>query len=107
MLLVSQVNQAIIAAPGVGMDDSFQIHFTAYNALLLLLGAIGNDFDIDHTSSLENMENRGFTIGSTAPFPFDSPGTKVKIRQLLFRLEKERTARNIRQSWSLSEANIG
>ena len=53
------------------MDDSLQTHFAVYNALQRLFGAIGNDFGIEHTSPLEDIENRGFAVGSTALFSFD------------------------------------
>jgi len=76
MFLVNQVNQAVITAPGVGMDDTFHFYFAAHNALQGLLGAIVNDFVIDHSSSLENTENRGFCIGSTSHFPLICLATK-------------------------------
>ena len=88
MLLVSQINQAIITASGVGMDNTIQVHFAAYNALQRLLGAIGNDFRVDHATSLENAEYGGFTIGTTASFPFDSFGAKVGFINFYFSLKR-------------------
>ncbi len=59
------------------MDDTFQVYSTAYNTLQRSFSAVGNDLCIDHAPSLENAEDRCFTIGATTSFSFDPLGSEV------------------------------
>ena len=77
MLFVSQINQSIIAAPGVRMNDTLKFYLPADNGLQRAFGAIGNDLRVNQTISLENTKDWGFTVCATASFPFDALGSKV------------------------------
>jgi hypothetical protein len=77
MPLVAQINQSIITAPRVGVNDTFKRYSTSDNALQRLFCAVGDDFRIDHALSLEDAEDRGFVVGATASLSLDPLGTKV------------------------------
>jgi hypothetical protein len=88
MLLVAQINQAAVAAPGVGMDQAVRIDSAPNDGQQGLSGTIRHDLRIDRASSLEDSKDRGFAIGTPASFAFDAPGAKVGFIDLDLSLER-------------------
>ena len=76
---VSDVDEAIIAPPAVGVDDALQGHLSANDVLKGVLGAVGDDLGIDLSVSLEQAEDDGLPERSPAPFPLDPPGTEERL----------------------------
>jgi hypothetical protein len=72
---VSDVDQTIITAPSVGVDDALQADLSPNDRLKSVLGTVGNDLGIDLPVSLEETENDGLTERPSAPFPFDPPAS--------------------------------
>jgi len=77
MLFVAQINQPIIAAPGVGVNDALKRYSTSDNALQRLLCAVRDDFRIDHALSLEDPEDMRFVVSATASFSLDPLGAEI------------------------------
>ena len=77
MLFVSQVNQATVAAPGIGVNNALRLHFAANNGLQGLSSAVRNDLGIDLAAPLQDAEDCGFTISAPATFAFYAPGSEV------------------------------
>jgi len=76
MFFVSQVNQAVIAALPIRMDDACGVNLAPDNGLERGSGAIGDDFGIDISRALQDAEYGCFSAGTTAAFPFDAFGAE-------------------------------
>ncbi len=76
VLAITDINQAVITAPAVCIDDALQFDFAAYNRLSRGFRAILNDFRIDVTVPLKDAEDDRFAISAPASFPFDAARTK-------------------------------
>jgi len=87
MLFIAQINQAIVATPGVGMDHAVRINAAPNDGQQRLSGTVGYDLRIDSAPSLEDAEDRCFAIGASTPFAFDALGAKVGFIDLDFSLE--------------------
>ena len=68
---ISDVDEAIIASPAVGVDDALQGHFSTNDSLKSVFGAIWNDLGIDSSVSFKMTENDSLSESSTAPFSLD------------------------------------
>ena len=77
MFFVSQVNQTTVTAPGIRMNNALRLHLAADNGLQGLSGAVRNDLGINLAATLKDSEDGGFTISSTATFPFYTPCSEV------------------------------
>ena len=77
MLFVSHVNQATVAAPGIGVNNALRLPFAANNGLQGLSGAVRNDLGIDLAAPLQDAKDRSFTLSTAAAFPFYAPGPEV------------------------------
>ena len=64
MFRVTDINQAIVAAPAVRVDDCLRSNATANNGLQSSLRAVGHDLGIDFAVSLQQPED-----GSLATCP--------------------------------------
>ena len=66
VFVVTDVDQAIITAPGVGEEDAGGIHFAPQNRLESGFRAIGDDLRVDASSALVDPKNRLFEGRSAA-----------------------------------------
>lgn len=96
VLLVLDINQAIIATPSIGMDDTFDADSTSDNRLKRGSAAIRHDLSIDLALALEYAEGNGFTTCATTAEPFDSSRPKVTFINFDFY-----------ENWGLSLAELG
>jgi hypothetical protein len=67
MLAVTDVNQAVVTAPAVRIDDAFEFDFATNNRLQRGFGAIRNDFGVNVTIPLKD---ESFALAS-----FQRPGS--------------------------------
>ena len=77
VLAVADIDQAIIAAPAVGVDDAFRGYLSPYNGLQRGFGAIADYFGVDLTVAFEHTENDGFAICATSTFTPDASCAEV------------------------------
>ena len=82
MLVETDIDQAIIATPAVGMDDRTQVDFAPDHRLERGFGAIGDDFGVDLALAFEDTEDDGFA-GSAAP-AFAPDPVRAKVRFIDF-----------------------
>ena len=66
MLRVANINQSVIPAPAVGMDDGVQGHATANYGLQSAFSAVRHHFRVNAAVALENAEDNGFARGTAA-----------------------------------------
>ena len=77
MLLVTQIDQAVIAPPAVGVNDAFGVHFTPYDGLERSFGAVWDDLGVDLAAALKDAEDRRLAGRASASFTFDPFGTEI------------------------------
>jgi len=79
MLLVVQVDQAIITTPAVGVNNALYVGLTSNNGLQRNGFGIRNDFGVYFPIALENTENDGFPTSAPATFSLDPTRAKVNF----------------------------
>lgn len=82
MPVESQVDQAIIPSPSVGVNETFRIGFAPNDCLENALARIGNDFRVDPITAFQKSEDDRFTTGASAQFapdPVRSEGGLVRF----------------------------
>lgn len=77
VLLVAQIDEAVIAPPAIRVDDAVEVDPSPDNGLQRGLSAIRDDLGVDFSVSLEDAEDRCFAGGSTASFALDSLAAEV------------------------------
>jgi len=77
MLVESQVDQAVIPSPSVGVDEALGIGLAPDHRLENCLARIGDDFRIHPIAALQKSENDRFSTGTPAPFSPDPMRTKI------------------------------
>lgn len=76
MLPIADINQAIVAAPAVGIDNTLRGHLAPYNRLQRGFGAIRDDFRIDFPVAFEDAEYDSFAVCSTPSLALDCRAPK-------------------------------
>jgi hypothetical protein len=84
MFFVSQVNQAVVATPVIGMDNAIRTHTASDNCLKGLASTVRNNFRVDFTIALENAKYNGFTTRPAASSAFEAAGTEIGLVNLNF-----------------------
>ncbi len=79
MLRITQVNQAVVAAPRIGMNHGFNADSPANNGLQRFLLNIRNDFSKDFSVAFVNSKDNGFTRCAPSAFAFDTTCAKVRL----------------------------
>lgn len=74
---VSDINQAVIAAPAIRVDHSFSRHSTANNGLQRGLFAVRHNLRIDAAVTFEDAEDNGFARSPAPALASDAMSTKV------------------------------
>src|SRR5262245_45657387 len=82
MLTVAYIDQAIIAAPAIRMNDAPALDPSAQNGLQRRLARIRYDLRVDLPVTFKDPEHDGFGAGSPAAFAFDAARTKVRLIDL-------------------------
>lgn len=72
VLPIADIDQAVITAPAVGIDDAFRGHLSPYNRLQRGFGAIRDDFCIDFPVTFENAKDDSFAVRAAPSLAFDS-----------------------------------
>jgi len=92
MLRIANINQAIVAAPAVTVDDSFGSHATANNGLQRGFLAVRDDLRIDTALAFEDAEDDGFTCCTSASLATHTASTEVRLINFDFALGEGRGA---------------
>ena len=77
MLCKSHINQTMITAPSVSIDDALNGDMSVYNLLQRGFGGIGYDFRIDLISPFEYPKDDDFTTSTASAFATNTLRTKV------------------------------
>lgn len=77
----THVNQSLITAPTVGIDDTLDTDTTSNNLLQRCFGGIGNNLGINLAPAFQNAENDGFPTRTAPVFTPDMFGTKIGFVQ--------------------------
>lgn len=64
---VSDVDEAIIASPAVGIDDAFQGHLSSNDALKSVFRAIRNDLGVDLSVPFKEARHDGLDLPPLGP----------------------------------------
>ena len=82
MLTIAHIDQAIIAAPAIRMNDAPAIDPSSQNGLQRRLARIRHDLRVDLPVAFQDPEHDGFGAGSPAAFAFDTARTNVRLIDL-------------------------
>lgn len=66
VFLVAHIDQAVVAAPAVGVDDRVEADMPADGLLQGLFLTIGDDLGVDAAVAFENAEHDGLATGADA-----------------------------------------
>jgi len=77
VFLVTQIDQAVVTPPVVGVDDAPGVHFAPNDGLKGGFGAIRDDLGVDLAAALKDAEDWLFAGRPPASFPLDALGAKV------------------------------
>lgn len=61
MLLITDVNQAVITTPAVGMDDDLGLYFAPNHGQKRAFGAVGDNLGVDPALAFEDAEHEGLS----------------------------------------------
>lgn len=79
MFAITDIHQAVIAAPAITIDDGIKAHATTNNGLQGGLFAIGDDFCINAAITFEDAEDDSFATGSTTALAAHSARSKIRF----------------------------
>src|SRR5947209_5900952 len=82
MLTVSDINQAIISAPAVRVDDGSKRDVTANNGLQCGLFAVRHDLCVNASVTFEDAEDDCFTRSATTTFSTHAASAEVRLVNL-------------------------
>ena len=88
MLVEAQIDQAIIAAPAVGMDHAFHCGLAADNGLQRGFSGIRDDLGVDAAVAFQQTEHDGFA-GCAAP-AFATDPARAEVGFVGFKLAGKR-----------------
>ncbi len=92
VLRISDIDQAVIAAPAVGVDDRFGSHAIADNGLESGFLAVGDDLRINAAVTLGDAEDDGLTRRPAASLAAHAACAGVRLIHFDFALREERGA---------------
>lgn len=84
MLLIPQVDQAVVASPAIRMDDAYQADTATNNCLESQPTAIGHNLGVNAALAFEDAENNGFAGSSASSEAFYSAKPEVTFVKLDF-----------------------
>ena len=77
MFVETDVHQAVIPSPPIGVDDRMRIDMTANNRLQGGLGTVGHDLGVDLAVALKKAEYDGLAVGAATALTTDAASTEV------------------------------
>ena len=77
----THVNQSLITALTVGIDDALDTDTTSNDLLQRCFGSIGNNLGINLVPTFQNAENDGFPTRTAPAFAPDTFGTEIGFVQ--------------------------
>lgn len=81
MLRKAHVNQSLIAAPTLGIDDAIYRDMASDDLLQRDFRGIGDDFGIHFVTAFQNTKNDGFTARTATAFATNTLGTEIGFVQ--------------------------
>ena len=94
VLRVSDIDQTVIAAPSIGVDDGSKRNATANNGLQCGLLAVRDNLRVNASVAFEDPKDDCFTRGSAPSLATDSSSTEVALVNA--RLRNWKTAKRAR-----------
>ena len=88
MLFIPQVDQPIVTAPAIGVDDRLQVDSSSNDRLECFTTTVGNDFGVDFTVSSEYTKDNGLPESTTSTFALDATGTEIAFIDFHFTGER-------------------
>ena len=82
MLLIAQIDDAVVGPKPVGMDNRSNIDFAFDNRIKRFTRAVRNDLGINLSVSFVDAENDRFPVSSTTPRAANTPCTKIRFVHL-------------------------
>ncbi len=79
VLINTNVNQAVIASPSIGVNDAVGVHFPSDDGLQRRFGSVWNNFCVNTDPSFEKTKNDSLSTSPSASFASDSFGSKVGL----------------------------
>ena len=79
MLGISDINQAVVTAPAVRVDDGLERDATAHNGLQSALFAVRHDLRVNASGSFEDAEDDGLTRGSATALATHTARPEVRL----------------------------
>ena len=107
VLLIAQINDAVVGAKPIGMDGRSGLDFAFDNRIKRFTSAVRNDLGINLSVSFIDAENDRFAVSSMTTLASNTPRTLVKIRPARSLRKTEIRSRNITRSAGESMSNIG
>jgi len=107
MLGVSDIYQAVIASPAVGMHNHRWTDFASNYSQKRFFRAIGNDLGVDPSVSFEDAEHDGLAASAPATLAAHTLGTEVGFIDLHFAsLERSSSLAFTRQAFPQQQINL-
>ena len=82
MFCKTDIDQAVVAAPFVGVDNNIETDFPAYNCLQRAFLAVRNNLGVDPSVPFENTKDDGLATCPASAFSTDPPAAKVRLVDL-------------------------
>ncbi len=92
MLTVADINQAVVAAPPIRVDDGSERDATANNGLQSRLFTVRHDLGINASIALEDAEDDGLATGSSTSLATNPSSPEVRFVHFDFARGKRRGA---------------
>ena len=95
VLINTNVNQAVIASPSIGVNDAVGVHFPSDDGLQRRFGSVWNNFRVNTDPSFEKTKNDSLSTSPSASFTSDSFGSKVGLTSFNFTAKWRTICRNL------------
>ena len=82
VLRVPDIDQPVVAAPAVRVDDDLRRHAATDNGLKRGFLVVRHDLRVDLARALQEAEDNGLARGSAASLAAHAPGTEVALIDL-------------------------
>jgi len=79
VLAITDIDQAVVTAPVVGVDHALGFHFASYNRLQRGFGAVRHDLGVDLAVALEDAEDDRLARSTASSLPLDVSCTEERF----------------------------
>ena len=107
VLRVADIDEPVVAAPAVGVDDRVERHPTADYGQKRALPAVRHDLGVDAAVSFEDAEDDGLARGSAPTLAPHAPGAEVRLIHLDLAAEGRLTLALFGDAFTDSEKDRG